>query len=126
MLSRVLLAERTTYFFIMKETTLALAKKLISFETTAADEEALHAVLEIALKEVQEFTIERFKRNGVESALVYNTPKRPKKFKIILNAHLDIIPAKKNQYTPKIKGSRLYGAGAMDMKANAASLIAAF
>lgn len=82
--------------------------------------------MELSLNNLKGFTIERFQKNGVKSALVYNTKKRPKKFKIILNGHLDIIPAKNFQYKPKIKGQRLYGAGAMDMKANLSCAIFAF
>ena len=82
--------------------------------------------MELALSHVKEYTIERFENNGVKSALVYRASKRPKKFKIILNGHLDVIPGKESQYAPQIKGKRLYGVGSMDMKANVACLIMAF
>jgi succinyl-diaminopimelate desuccinylase len=58
--------------------------------------------------------------------LAYNTKKRPEKFKIILNAHLDVVPGEDSQFIPKIKGSRIYGRGALDMKCAAAAEMAVF
>lgn len=104
----------------------ALTKKFISIRSTPDNTEALEKILKLALAEMKGYRIERFERDGAKSALVYNTKKRPKKFKIILNGHLDIIPGKEHQYKPYVKENRLYGVGAMDMKASVACLIAAF
>lgn len=103
-----------------------LSKKFISIKSTPDNPQALEKVLELALSNLKGFTIERFERNGAKSALIYNTRHRPKKFKIILNGHLDIIPGKESQYHPILRGNKLYGVGAMDMKASVACLIAAF
>ena len=110
----------------MKNDILALTKKFISIQSDPDNAVALERILALALTHLKGYTIERFSKNGVQSALVYNTPKRPKKFTVLLNAHLDVIPGKKSQYTPRVVGKRLYGVGAMDMKANAACLIYAF
>lgn len=104
----------------------SLAKEFISIKSTPDNAKELEKILDIVLSRVKGYTIERFERDGVKSVLVYNTPKRPKKFNIILNGHLDIIPGKEHQYTPLVKGDRLYGVGAMDMKASVACLITAF
>jgi len=103
-----------------------LAKKFISIKSTSDNPGALEKILELALSHLKRYTIERFECNGVRSALIYNTEKRPKKFKIILNGHLDVVPGKEVQYIPKIKGHRLYGVGSMDMKANTVCLIKVF
>ena len=110
----------------MSETILPLTKKCIQIKSTPDNAAALSEILELALSELSDFTIERFEKKGVQSALVYNTAKRPKKFKVLFNVHLDIIPAKEEQYIPRIVGDKLYGAGAMDMKANAVCAIRAF
>jgi succinyl-diaminopimelate desuccinylase len=110
----------------MDPTILPLTKKFISITSTPDNANALDHILKLALSQLNGYTIERFERNGVRSALVYQAKNRPKKFKIILNGHFDVIPGKKHQYIPKIIGNRLYGVGSMDMKANAACLIAAF
>ncbi len=109
----------------MKEI-LELSKKLIALETIPENPANLGKALDLALTGLSGYTIERFEKDGVQSALVYNSPARPKRFKIILNGHLDVIPAKAHQYVPTIRGNKLYGAGSMDMKANIACLIAAF
>ena len=104
----------------------SLTKKFVSIQSTAENTKALEKILELALSNLKGYTIERFIHNGVKSALIYNTKKRPKQFKIILNGHLDIIPGKKHQYVPQIKNNRLYGVGSMDMKASVACLMMAF
>ncbi len=110
----------------MLQNIVSLTKKFVAIKSIQGNTKALGKILELALSNLRGCTIERFMRNGVRSALVFNTPKRPKKFKIILNGHLDVIPGKEHQYVPRIKGNRLYGVGSMDMKANVACLIAAF
>ena len=104
----------------------ALAKKLIALRTIPAHPSELIKALAIAVAPLRGFTVEHFTKNGVASVLVHNQTKRPKKFKVLLNAHLDVIPGKKGQHAPKEKGGKLYGVGAMDMKANAACMIMAF
>lgn len=110
----------------MKDKILQLTKKFISIRSTSDNPKALEEILELSLSYLKEFTIERFEKNSVKSALVYNSKTRPKKFKIILNAHLDVVPAKKSQFVPKAVGSKLYGVGSMDMKGSVACLILAF
>jgi succinyl-diaminopimelate desuccinylase len=103
-----------------------LTEKLISFRSNPGDSADQSKILEFALSQLPDFTIEYFEHNGAKSALVYASQRRPKKFEIILNAHLDVIPGKDHQLVPKIKGTRLYGVGAMDMKAGAACMITIF
>ncbi|MBI4117834.1 MAG: M20/M25/M40 family metallo-hydrolase [Parcubacteria group bacterium] len=105
---------------------LSLSKQFISIRSTAANPKEREQILTLALSHLTGYTAETFERNGVKSALIYNFTKRPKKFRLLLNGHLDVIPAKEHQFTPKIENDRLYGAGSMDMKANAACLIEAF
>src|SRR3989344_6201376 len=104
----------------------ALTKEFVSIKSNSKNIAELDKILEIALSNLKGYTIERFENKGVKSALIYNSQKRPKKFKIILNGHLDVLPGKAHQYLPKIKGNRLYGVGSMDMKAGVACLITAF
>src|SRR3989338_8927162 len=105
---------------------LSLSKELISIKSTPNNLKALEKSLEIAVSKLTGYAIERFENKGIKSVLVSNSKKRPKRFKIILNGHLDVIPGKDYQYVPKIIRDRLYGVGAMDMKANAACLITVF
>lgn len=110
----------------MLDNILSLAKQFISIKSIPGNTQDLERVLGLALSELSEFTIERFEHNNVKSALIYTSAERPKKFTVILNGHLDVIPGKDHQYIPDIKDDRLYGVGSMDMKANVACLIYAF
>src|SRR3989344_4569440 len=110
----------------MLQSIVSLTEKFISIKSTPENAKALGKILELALSNLKGYRIERFEHNRVKSALIYNSLRRPKKFKIILNGHLDIIPGKEHQYVPRIRGRRLYGVGSMDMKANMACLIMVF
>lgn len=105
---------------------LNLSKNLIEMKTIPEDRDVLNQCLTYAVSGLQDYSIEYFEKDGVKSVLVYNTPKRPKKFKIILNGHLDIIPGKDFQYVPKVIGNKLYGVGSMDMKASNACFVEVF
>lgn len=103
-----------------------LSKQLISIPSTKENPKKLEKVLDTAKKELQEFMIEEFEKDDIRSIIVYNSKTRPKKFKLVLNAHLDVVPAKENQYKPYEKVGKLYGRGAYDMKAAAAVEILVF
>lgn len=110
----------------MQLSILKLSKDFVAIPSHAQNPKALEEILRLALSTVSEFTCEHFASNGYQSALIYNSQSRPKKFKIILNAHLDITPGKNFQYNPKVRDNKLIGVGALDMKANAACLIKVF
>ncbi|PIS16030.1 hypothetical protein COT62_00565 [Candidatus Roizmanbacteria bacterium CG09_land_8_20_14_0_10_41_9] len=99
---------------------ISLSKKLIEVPSVQENKKALKKVLEVAKKELKEFTIEEFEKNSVPSLLVYHGKTRPKRFKIILNAHLDVVPGPDRMFKPVVKKNRLYGRGAYDMKTAAA------
>jgi succinyl-diaminopimelate desuccinylase len=103
-----------------------LSEKLVRLKTIPGNAKALNASLQLIQQQVKNFTIEEFEQEGVRSILVHNAAKRPRKFKVILNGHLDIIPGKEHQYQPVIKKKKLYGVGTMDMKANLACMLFAF
>src|SRR3989339_44110 len=110
----------------MSDNIVTLAKKFISIKSTSDNPQGLAEILGLALSNFKGYTIETFENNGIKSALIYVAGRRPKKFKVILNGHLDVIPGKEAQYTPRVIGKKLYGVGAMDMKANVACLIEVF
>jgi len=99
---------------------ISLAKNLIAVPSTKENTKALEDVLSIARKQLARFTVETFSDHGVPSLLAYIGKTRPKKFPIILNAHLDVVPGRSDQYEVKIEGDKLFGRGAYDMKAAAA------
>ncbi len=84
------------------------------------------------------YTVERFESGGKPSALVYQGepgqggsgggrggragaepgagPAGRPDFRVILNAHLDVVPAPPDQFRARREGGRLYARGAQDMK----------
>jgi succinyl-diaminopimelate desuccinylase len=71
-------------------------------------------------------TVEHFEHNGKPSLLAYASNKRPRRFTVLLNGHVDVVPAKPEQFHPEEKDGKLYGRGALDMKAAALALTETF
>jgi len=105
---------------------ISLTHDLIAIPSVKESPKALGDVLSVAQKTLKGFHVETFSDQGVPSLLAYVGKTRPKKFAVILNAHLDVVPGKKDQYAPKIVGDKLIGRGAYDMKAAAAVEILLF
>lgn len=110
----------------MNSDILELSKKLISIPSTEENLIQLKEVLEIAKQELNNFKFKEFESNEKPSIIFYNTETLPEKFRIILNAHLDVVPGKENQFIPEEKDGKLYGRGSYDMKSAAASMILLF
>jgi len=101
------------------ESFLAAASELLAVPSTADRPDELHRALDFVLDFVGPgFTVERFESGGKPSALLYTGAIRPR-FQIILNAHLDVVPAPPDQFRPRRAGTRLYARGAQDMKVSA-------
>ena len=108
------------------DTVLQLSKKLIEIPSTQDAQKALQDSLDYSKEILGRFAHKSFTKNKIQTLLFYNTNKLPNRFKILLNAHLDVVPAKKGQFVPKEKNGKLYGRGAYDMKAAGAAMILLF
>jgi succinyl-diaminopimelate desuccinylase len=101
------------------ESFLASANQLLAIPSVADRpgelQQALDFVLDFA---AAGFTVERFESGGKPSALVYAAAQRPD-FRVLLNAHLDVVPAPDSQFAPRREGDRLFARGAQDMKISA-------
>ncbi|GAA0530134.1 M20/M25/M40 family metallo-hydrolase [Paractinoplanes ferrugineus] len=99
---------------------------LVAVPSTADRPAALAEVLDLAIDHAGPgFTVRRFESNGKPSALLH-PPGRPGPFRIILNAHLDVVPAPPELFVPRRAGDRLYGRGTHDMKSAAVVLTDVF
>jgi succinyl-diaminopimelate desuccinylase len=93
---------------------------LLAIPSTADRPDYLYRALAFVLDFVgSDFTVERFESGGKPSALLYRAAERPPRFRIILNGHLDVVPASTGQFRPRRDGARLYARGAQDMKVSA-------
>ena len=102
------------------------AAELIAIRSTADRPDELHRALDFVLGRLGTgFTVERFRSHGKPSALAYAGSTRPP-FRVLFNAHLDVVPAAPEQFTARRAGDRLYGRGAQDMKVAALVLAEVF
>jgi succinyl-diaminopimelate desuccinylase len=101
------------------ESFLGAAGDLLSVMSTADRPGELHRALDMVLDIAGPgCTVERFESRGKPSALVYPGARRPH-VRVMLNAHLDVVPGEPHQFRPRREGSRLYARGAQDMKVSA-------
>lgn len=102
------------------------ACRLIAVASTADRPAALGEALDLVLARLGPgFTVERFISRGKPSALVHTGGPRPH-FRVLFNAHLDVVPAPDEQFRPHVRDGRLYGRGAQDMKVAALVLADVF
>ncbi|MFD7660367.1 M20 family metallopeptidase [Actinosynnema sp. NPDC059797] len=105
---------------------LTLVDELIAIRSTADRPDDLSRALDFVLDAVGPgFAVERFSSGGKPSALVHAGERRPH-FRVIFNAHLDVVPGEDEQFRPRREGDRLIGRGAQDMKLSALVLAAVF
>ena len=105
---------------------LATAEELLAVPSTADRPEELKKAVALVVDFVGPgFTVEWFESSGVPSALLhYGAPRRD--FRVVLNAHLDVVPAAPEQFRPRREGDRLYARGAQDMKVTGLAQALAF
>jgi succinyl-diaminopimelate desuccinylase len=102
---------------------LASSAELLTVPSTADRPRQLRRALDFVVDFVGPgFVVERFESNGKPSVLLYaerwRGAARPE-FRVILNGHLDVVPAEPAQFRPRRVGDRLYARGAQDMKITA-------
>lgn len=109
----------------MDDTVVKLTQKLISLQTTSDNKKALIRTLELIKQTLPGFPVQEFIHNNSKSIL-FSNKNHVKKCEIILNAHLDVVPGKPEQFKPKIENDKLIGRGSYDMKAAAAVFVLLF
>jgi len=101
---------------------LQTTKELIAFRTTEDRPEALRACADYIelFFESSGLTVERFENEGIPSVIVTKGTKTPTVF---LSGHFDVVPGSDDQFEPQVKGDKLYGRGALDMKSGDAVMM---
>lgn len=105
-----------------------LLMRLLAVESTEHNAAGLREVINIAAEYIEKhgYTVEHFESSGKPSMLAYWGTVRPKRFRVLFNGHLDVVPAQSAQFKPIIKGDKLFARGSHDMKSGAASMIEVF
>ncbi|HNS32165.1 MAG TPA: M20 family metallopeptidase [bacterium] len=97
--------------------------KLVSFQTTEdkpQEVEKAYSYIKGFLKGCN-VSIKEYEKEGKRSLVIHHGRQKDKKnFKIIFLCHIDVVPARKELFVPRVSGGRIYGRGAYDMKAGCA------
>lgn len=103
-----------------------LLTDLIKFKTTSSNESELFKVIDYVDRYFNNYDVlkRRFENNRKPSIVIQT--KNTKKPKIILNGHLDVVPAEDAQFSPRVVDGKIFGRGASDMKGVDAAMIIAF
>ncbi len=106
------------------ESIVALTEKFIQIPSVSGNTDKAIEILQLAKDQLLDHTFTPYSSHLFPSLLYSN--QNTNKFKIILNAHLDVVPGEPSQYVSQIKDGKLYGRGAYDMKGAAAVMIHLF
>lgn len=113
----------------MEKNILTLLEKLVAFRSATSNKEEGNNIIDYVAKYLnnKNATIKKYVHEGYSSMLVYSKNHSPNKpFQILLNAHLDVVPAPAELFNLTIKGNKAYGRGVCDMKGAAACMIELF
>lgn len=105
----------------MADELVALAERLIRYETSSAD-----AVLECAgfiegWLDARGIAVESDEVRGLPVLRAEVGPAEAPT--VVLHGHIDVVPGQAGQFAPKVEGDRLYGRGAYDMKGALAAML---
>lgn len=111
----------------MQQDLIRILTTLICLRTTADNTQEVQKCFEYIKQELVDlpFTIEEITRNNHLSVIWRSAPTLNNHKKILLNAHLDVVPASDSMFTLRRDGDKLIGRGVTDMKFGIACFIVA-
>jgi succinyl-diaminopimelate desuccinylase len=101
----------------------ALAERLISYDTSTEDGLRAAAGFVKGWLEAREIDVSEHIFAGLPMLTATVGPAAGRT--IVFHGHLDVVPGRVEQFTPRIKGDRLIGRGAYDMKGGLAAMMCA-
>jgi len=101
----------------------ALAERLITYDTSRAEELAAAAGFVKGWLEAREIEVREHAHNGLPVIVAEVGPEDGPT--VILHGHLDVVPGFEEQFEPRVEGDRLIGRGAYDMKGGLAAMMCA-
>jgi succinyl-diaminopimelate desuccinylase len=101
----------------------ALTERLITYDTSTLDGMQAAAGFVKGWLEARDVEVTGSTHNG--RPLLAATVGPAGGTTIVLHGHLDVVPARPEQFAPRVEGDRLYGRGAYDMKGGLAAMMCA-
>jgi succinyl-diaminopimelate desuccinylase len=101
----------------------ALAERLITYDTSTQEGMQSAAGFVKGWLEARDVEVTGTVHNGRQLLAATVGPEEGPT--VILHGHLDVVPGRAEQFTPRVEGDRLYGRGAYDMKGGLAAMMCA-
>ncbi|HJZ45858.1 MAG TPA: M20/M25/M40 family metallo-hydrolase [Roseiflexaceae bacterium] len=108
----------------LRDQIVQLTCDLIAIPSTADRPEQLQAAIDYAeryARNTPDTYVQRHERAGKPSLVV--TLRGTRSPAVMLNAHLDVVPARPEQFQPHVRDGRIYGRASQDMKGSGAVLL---
>ena len=100
-----------------------LAERLITYDTASSEGLRAAAGFVKGWLESRELNVDGRDHDGLPVILAEVGPATGPT--VVLHGHLDVVPAREGQFTPRVEGDRLIGRGAYDMKGALAAMMCA-
>jgi succinyl-diaminopimelate desuccinylase len=98
-----------------------LAERLITYDTASGEGLRAAAGFVKGWLESREIRVDGREHDGLPVILAEVGPKSAPT--VVFHGHLDVVPAREGQFTPRVEGDRLIGRGAYDMKGALAAMM---
>jgi succinyl-diaminopimelate desuccinylase len=108
----------------LRDELIALTADLIAIPSVEEQPDQLQAVVDYAeryARSIPGVHVERAEEAGKPSLIV--TLRDTRAPAVMLNAHLDVVPARPEQFRAEVRADRIYGRGSQDMKGSGAALL---
>jgi succinyl-diaminopimelate desuccinylase len=103
-----------------------LAERLISYDTSRPEELVAAAGFAKGWLESRDIEVHEHDHNGLPVLVAEVGPRdSPGIPCVVFHGHLDVVPGRPEQFTPRVEGDRLIGRGAYDMKGGLAAMMCA-
>ncbi len=102
-----------------------LAERLIGYETSRPDVIVAAAGFVKGWLESRDIEVSDHDHNGLPVLVADVGPRRVDVPCIVWHGHLDVVPGRPEQFSPRVEGDRLIGRGAYDMKGGLAAMMCA-
>jgi succinyl-diaminopimelate desuccinylase len=102
-----------------------LAERLISYDTSRRDEIVAAAGFVQGWLESRDIEVQEHDHNGLPVLVAAIGATAPEAPCVVFHGHLDVVPAREEQFTPRVEGDRLIGRGSYDMKGGLAAMMCA-